>query len=84
VWAGTGAIISPIKAVPASAYPNDLAKREAAQVANATAVRFDGSDLLPSGGGDDMGAALQDALRGKTVDWAKFETSIQAKWKAEK
>jgi hypothetical protein len=31
-----------------------------------------------------MGAALQDALRGKTVDWAKFESSIQAKWKAEK
>src|SRR5213594_4164700 len=84
VWAGTGAVISPVKAVPASAYPNDLAKREAAQVANAPAVRFDGSDLLPSGGGDDMGAALQDALRGKTVDWAKFETSIQAKWKAEK
>ena len=84
VWAGTGAVISPVKTVPASAYPNDLAKREASQVANATAVRFDGSDLLPSGGGDDMGAALQDALRGKTVDWAKFETSIQAKWKAEK
>ena len=84
VWAGTGAVISPVKAVPASAYPNDLAKREAAQVANAPAVRFDGSDLLPSGGGDDMGAALQDALRGKTVDWAKFESSIKAKWKAEK
>ena len=84
VWAGTGAIISPVKSVPASAYPNDLAKREAAQVANATAVRFDGSDLLPSGGGDDMGAALQDALRGKTVDWAKFETAMAAKWKAEK
>src|SRR5436190_3068661 len=45
VWAGTGAVISPIKSVPASAYPNDLAKREAAQVANASAVRFDGSDL---------------------------------------
>lgn len=84
VWAGTGAVISPVKSVPASAYPNDLAKREAAQVAGATAVRFDGSDLLPSGGGDDMGAALQDALRGKTVDWAAFETKIQAKWKAEK
>ncbi|HYK99310.1 MAG TPA: extracellular solute-binding protein, partial [Candidatus Acidoferrales bacterium] len=84
VWAGTGAIISPVKSVPASAYPNDAAKREAAQVAGATAVRFDGSDLLPSGGGDDMGAALQDALQGKTVDWAKFETNIQAKWKAEK
>jgi alpha-glucoside transport system substrate-binding protein len=84
VWAGTGAIISPVKSVAATAYPNDLAKREAAQVAGATAVRFDGSDLLPSGGGDDMGAALQDALKGKTVDWAKFESAMQAKWTAEK
>jgi len=84
VWAGTGAIISPIKSVPATAYPNELAKREAAQVANASAVRFDGSDLLPSGGGDDMGAALQDALRGKTVDWAGFETRMKAKWATEK
>lgn len=84
VWAGTGAIISPIRSVPSSSYPNDLAKREAAQVANATAVRFDGSDLLPSGGGDDMGAALQNAIQGKTVDWAAFETSMQTKWKAEK
>jgi alpha-glucoside transport system substrate-binding protein len=84
VWAGTGAIISPIKSVPASAYPNDLAKREAAQVANASAVRFDGSDLLPSGGGDNLGAALQSAIQGKTVDWAAFETAMQTKWKAEK
>jgi alpha-glucoside transport system substrate-binding protein len=84
VWAGTGAIISPIKSVPASAYPNDLAKREAAQVANASAVRFDGSDLLPSGGGDNLGAALQTAIQGKTVDWAAFETAMQTKWKAEK
>ncbi len=84
VWAGTGAIISPIKSVPASAYPNDLAKREAAQVANASAVRFDGSDLLPSGGGDNLGAALQNAIQGKTVDWAAFETAMQTKWKAEK
>src|SRR4029077_351063 len=84
VCAGTGAIISPVKSVPASAYPNDLAKREAAQVAGATAVRYDVSDLLQSGGGADIGAALQDALQGKTVDCAKFETSIQAKWKAEK
>ena len=84
VWAGTGAVISPVKSVPASAYPNDLAKREAAQVANASAVRFDGSDLLPGSTGGDMGANLQDALRGKTVDWAKFEASVQAAWKAEK
>jgi alpha-glucoside transport system substrate-binding protein len=84
VWAGTGAVISPIKSVPATAYPNDLAKREAAQVANASAVRFDGSDLLPSGGGDQLGAALQTAIQNKTVDWAAFETQMQTKWKAEK
>ena len=84
VWAGTGAVISPIKSVPATAYPNDLAKREAAQVANASAVRFDGSDLLPSGGGDSLGAALQTAIQNKTVDWAAFETQMQTKWKAEK
>src|SRR6266566_33726 len=84
VWAGTGAVISPVKSVPATAYPNDLAKREAAQVANASAVRFDGSDLLPSGGGDNLGAALQNAIQGKTVDWAAFETAMAAKWKAEK
>jgi alpha-glucoside transport system substrate-binding protein len=84
VWAGTGAVISPVKSVPASAYPNDLAKREAAQVANASAVRFDGSDLLPSGGGDNLGAALQSAIQGKTVDWAAFEATMQSKWKAEK
>jgi alpha-glucoside transport system substrate-binding protein len=84
VWAGTGAVLSPIKAVPASAYPNDLARREAAQVANASAVRFDGSDLLPSGGGDNMGAALQNAIQGKTVDWAAFETAMQVKWKEAK
>src|SRR2546421_2898598 len=84
VWAGTGAIISPIKSVPASAYPNDLAKREAAQVANASAVRFDGSDLLPSGGGDNLGAALQTAIQGKTVDWAAFDAAMKTKWNAEK
>src|SRR5437870_12126885 len=84
VWAGTGAVTSPVKSVPATAYPNDLAKREAAQVANASAVRFDGSDLLPSGGGDQLGAALQTAIQNKTVDWAAFETQMQTKWKAEK
>lgn len=84
VWAGTGAIISPVKSVPASAYPNEPAKREAAQVSGASAVRFDGSDLLPSGGGDDLGAALQNAIQGQTVDWAKFESNMQTKWKAEK
>src|SRR2546426_5133970 len=63
-WAKTGAIISPVKAVDASNYPNDLAKKEAAQVAGASAVVYDGSDTLPAGS-PDMGAMLQDVIQGK-------------------
>jgi alpha-glucoside transport system substrate-binding protein len=79
VWAGTGAIISPVKSVDVSVYPNDQTKREAAQVANATAVRFDGSDLLP-GGGPNLGAELQKAIQGQTVDWASFQAQIKTAW----
>ena len=79
VWAATGAIISPIKGVDASVYPNDQTKREAEQVANASAVRFDGSDLLP-GGGPNLGAELQKAIQGQTVDWASFQSQIKTAW----
>ncbi|HXG40131.1 MAG TPA: extracellular solute-binding protein, partial [Candidatus Limnocylindrales bacterium] len=82
VWAGTGAIISPIKAVSLDAYPNELARREAEQVANASAVRFDGSDLLPAGG-PDLGAELQKVIRGETVDWASFEQQVRTAWENE-
>jgi alpha-glucoside transport system substrate-binding protein len=84
VWAKTGAIISPVKAVPAEAYPNDLAKKEAQQVANAEAVRFDGSDLLPAGS-PNLGALMQSALRGENLDplLQNFETQVKAKWQAE-
>jgi ABC-type glycerol-3-phosphate transport system substrate-binding protein len=82
VWAATGAIISPVKGVDAAVYPNDQVKREAAQVANASAVRFDGSDLLPAGG-PDLGAELQKAIQGQTVDWASFQSQIQTAWSNE-
>jgi len=61
VWAEQGTIISPIIGVESDVYPNELASKEAEQVANAGAVRFDGSDLLPSGA-PDLGATLQTAL----------------------
>jgi len=66
VWAETGAIISPIRGVDTSVYPNELVQKEAEQVANATAVRFDGSDLLPAGG-PNLGALLQQAIQGNDV-----------------
>jgi alpha-glucoside transport system substrate-binding protein len=83
VWAKTGAIISPIKSVDVAVYPNDLTKRESAQVTGASAVRNDGSDLLPGNAGGDLGALLQKAIAGQSVDWAAFESSVKAAWAAE-
>jgi ABC-type glycerol-3-phosphate transport system substrate-binding protein len=82
VWAKTGAIISPVKTVDVSVYPNETTKKEAAQVTGASAVRFDGSDLLPAGS-PDLGAQLQKAIAGDTVDWASFESQVATAWAAE-
>jgi alpha-glucoside transport system substrate-binding protein len=84
VWAKTGAIISPIKAVSPDVYPNDTVRKEAAQVANASAVRFDGSDLLPSGA-PDLGAMLQNALKGQDMgpQLQAFQTKVKDAWAAE-
>ncbi|HEY8846203.1 MAG TPA: hypothetical protein VIM24_06040, partial [Candidatus Limnocylindrales bacterium] len=82
VWAKTGAIISPVKSVDVAVYPNDLTKRESAQVTGASAVRNDGSDLLPAGS-PDLGAELQKAISGTAVDWASYESQVKAAWAAE-
>ncbi len=83
-WAATGAIISPITGVSTDVYPNELASREAEQVANASAVRFDGSDLMPAGG-PDLGALLQSALRGEDVATLlnDFQAQAQTAWENE-
>jgi len=84
VWAGTGAIVSPHKGVPTSAYPNELVVREAESLNNAAAIRYDGADLLPAGiAGEGLGALLQRAIRGDTIDWADFQTRVKAAWDAE-
>jgi alpha-glucoside transport system substrate-binding protein len=83
-WAKTGIIISPIKAVSADVYPNESAKQEAAQVANAPAVRYDGQDLLPAGG-PDFGAMLQSVIKGDDIAGlvGPFNTAQKAAWAAE-
>ena len=63
IWVSTGAIVSPNKGVQAAAYPNELVKKEAAQVAGATAFVFDGSDLLPGALGEDWGTLLQNVFK---------------------
>jgi alpha-glucoside transport system substrate-binding protein len=84
VWAKTGAIISPVKAVDVSAYPNDLAKKEAQQVANASGVVYDGSDTLPAGA-PDMGAMLQNAIQGQDATnlLSQFNDGVKNAWQSE-
>ena len=84
-WAKQGTIISPIKGVDASAYPNDLAKKEAAQVAGASAVVYDGSDTLPASA-PDMGAMLQKVIQGQDVTGllSTYQTGVKQAWSDEK
>ena len=70
-WAEGGTIISPIQGVDTSVYPNELAQKEAEQVANASVVRFDGSDLLPAG--TDLGAVLQGVIADPDSAQSGFE-----------
>lgn len=84
VWAGTGAIVSPHKGVGTDAYPNELVVREAESLTNADQIRYDGADLLPAGiAGEGLGALLQRAIGGDTIDWADYQTRVKAAWDAE-
>jgi alpha-glucoside transport system substrate-binding protein len=84
-WAKTGFIISPVKSVDAGSYPNELAKKEAAQVAGASAVVYDGSDTLPAGA-PDMGAMLQKVIQGQDAGslLSSFNTGVKKAWTDEK
>lgn len=60
--------ISPNRLVPRTAYANPLVANEAAEVANADTLEFDGSDELPSGLNETWAAALQNIIsRPQTV-----------------
>jgi serine/threonine-protein kinase len=63
IWVSTGETVSTNKRVPLSAYPNDLARAEAKQVAGAKAVRYDGSDLLPGSLAESWGSTLQKVIQ---------------------
>jgi alpha-glucoside transport system substrate-binding protein len=63
VWVSTGAIISPNKGVPASAYPNVLAQAEAKQLGAAKTFLFDGSDTLPGSLSETWATTLQNVIK---------------------
>jgi len=82
VWAEGGTIVSPLKDVEVSVYPESVQK-EAEQIYGATALRFDGSDLLPSG--PDLGALLQSAFRGEDIGplLDDFQAAVTTAWEEE-
>lgn len=61
LWAQTGAVVSPNKNVDLAVY-SPLGLIDAAQVAGATTLVFDGSDLMPGAASSAMGTALQEFI----------------------
>jgi alpha-glucoside transport system substrate-binding protein len=84
VWAEQGTIISPLVEVDPSVYP-EAVQKEAELVTSAETLRFDGSDLLPAGQGDALGALLQAALRGEDVGptLEELQASVTTAWEEE-
>jgi len=85
IWVSTGAIISPNKQVPGSAYPNVLVRREGKQLASAKTIRFDGSDQMPGAFGDTWGFALQKIAQNPSTSNVKkilsgFQKQIKGQW----
>lgn len=82
VWAAEGTVIVPNTNVDPSVYPNSVMQKDAELINSATAVKFDGSDLLPAG---DLGALLQSALRGEDTGplLENFQSEVSAAWESE-
>jgi hypothetical protein len=55
IWAKRGGFSSPNKGVPATAYPDELGRKTAVALANASVFRFDMSDLQPAAFGATAG-----------------------------
>jgi len=77
-WVSTGAVTSPNKTVPLSAYRSPLVRFEAKQLQASTAIRYDGSDQLPSDFGADWQGALQ-KIFGKPSSMNSVLAGIQKK-----
>jgi alpha-glucoside transport system substrate-binding protein len=78
IWVSTGAVTSPNKLVPLSAYKSPLVKFEAKQIAHASVIRYDGSDQLPADLGADWQGGLQ-TIFGKPSQINKVLSDVQKK-----
>jgi alpha-glucoside transport system substrate-binding protein len=70
IWVGLGGALSGNKNV--ANYPDDVSKRSAEILANATVFRFDGSDLMPEA----MNSAFWSAMLEFTQDQSKLDSIL--------
>lgn len=82
IWAEQGTVYVPNTNVDPGTYPTVVMQKDAEQINNAEAVRFDGADLLPGG---DLGALLQSALQGDDMGslLEEFQTTVSTAWEQE-
>lgn len=79
IWAEQGGFISPHKEVPLEVYPDVVAKKQAEILANAEAIRFDGSDLMPGAvGTGSFWSGVVEYVNGTSVD--DVLSKIEASW----
>jgi alpha-glucoside transport system substrate-binding protein len=80
VWLGTGGALSPHNDAQLDWYGSDVERGIAALVADATSVRFDGSDLMPGAvGAGSFWKGMTDWISG-TVDLDTALAEIDAAW----
>jgi alpha-glucoside transport system substrate-binding protein len=84
IWASAGTAV-PNKLVPGSAYQNRLTRQEAAQLASAKTVLFDGDDQMPGSFEDIWCFGLQKAIKNPSVAnikriEAEFQKNIAGQW----
>ncbi|WP_420888836.1 ABC transporter substrate-binding protein [Cohnella candidum] len=80
-WVQSGGVIAPMNDADPSWYSTDVERRMAQFVKDATAIRFDGSDLMPGAvGAGTFWKGMTDYVSG-TVNLDKAMEEIQAGWK---
>ncbi|MEO0854644.1 MAG: ABC transporter substrate-binding protein, partial [Cyanobacteria bacterium J06648_11] len=79
IWAGLGGYISPHAEVSADVYVDNLTRTQAAILAEAETIRFDGSDMMPGAvGTGSFWTGVTDYVGGASLDTVLDD--IQASW----
>ncbi|WP_017712192.1 ABC transporter substrate-binding protein [Prochlorothrix hollandica] len=78
-WVNFGGYLSPHRQVSLDLYPDDLSRQQAALLQEATVIRFDGSDLMPSEvGTGTFWSGMVDYVSGSDRD--RVLADIEASW----